>query len=69
MVDMLKKIPGIGKTKNLKESFVLMKKEFEHIADDKTRYYIIKYFDIVSWLESKIRNVSFQEIIKEKQIT
>ena len=68
MVDLLKKMPQLdkGKEKNLKEAFVAMKKEIENIPKDKMHYYIFKYFDIVSWLESKMKNKSFQEIIKEK---
>ena len=68
MVDLLKKMPNTDKEKdkNLKDAFAAMKKEIENIPHDKTHYYIFKYFDIVSWLESKIYNRSFQEIIKEK---
>ncbi len=69
MVDLLKKMPDKKQHKNLKESFALMKKEIEGIPKDKTHYYIFKYFDIVSWLESKIRNKPFQEVIREKKPT
>lgn len=66
MVDLLKKMPQPDKGKNLTEAFNNMKNEIENIPKEKIHYYIFKYFDIVSWLESKIKNKSFQEIIKEK---
>lgn len=66
MVGLLKKLPQSDKEKNLHGAFSMMKKEIENIPDEKMHYYIFKYFDIVSWLESKMKNKSFQEIIKEK---
>ncbi|MBI3500525.1 MAG: hypothetical protein HY063_01925 [Bacteroidetes bacterium] len=66
MVDLLKKLPRADKEKNLPEAFRRMKKEIENIPSEKMHYYIFKYFDIESWLESKIKNKSFQEIIREK---
>lgn len=69
MVDLLKKLPRSDKEKTprLTEAFSAVKKELENVPKEKTHYYIFKYFDIVSWLESKIKNKSFQEILKEKK--
>ncbi len=66
MMDLLKKLPQSDKEKKPVEAFSTVKKELENIPIDKMHYYIFRYFDIVSWLESKIKNKSFQEIIREK---
>ncbi|MBI4929929.1 MAG: hypothetical protein HY841_04140 [Bacteroidetes bacterium] len=66
MMDLLKKLPQSDKEKNPVEAFSAVKKELENVPKDKMHYYIFKYFDIVSWLESKIKNKSFQEVIREK---
>jgi len=70
MVDLLKKMPQTEKDKNLregalseKEEFSKVKKEIENLPYDTVHHYIFKYFDLAAWLESKIRNKSFQEII------
>jgi hypothetical protein len=66
MASLLKKFPKADKVKNLRESFEQMKKEVENMPNEKTHYYIFKYFDVEAWLESKVKNKTFQEIIKEK---
>ncbi len=73
MVDLLRKTPQPGKDNKSpgdsfseKEAFTKVKKEIEKLPYDKAHHYILKYFDVATWLESKIRNKSFQEIIKEK---
>lgn len=74
MVDLLKKTPHSASDKthrkdalSEKEEFTKVKKNIENLPIDKVHHYIFKYFDLISWLESKIRNKSFQEIIIEKK--
>ena len=67
MVDLLKKTPATDKEKQNNEEFVSIKKEIENLPNDNAYHYIFKYFDLLAWLESKMKNKSFQEIINEKK--
>ncbi len=66
MVDLLKRSPKQDTNKRSTEEFNAIKKEMENISHDHTHRYILKYVDLNSWLESKMKNKTFQEIIKEK---
>ena len=52
--------------RNLKKQFVELKKQMVRLESNKYERRAFLYFDIISWLESKIENKSVQEIIKEK---
>jgi len=52
--------------KNLKKQFVLLKSQMLLLQKNKYEKRAFIYFDIISWLESKIENRTVQEIIKEK---
>lgn len=52
--------------RNLKKQFVDLKKQMLRLESNKYERRAFLYFDIISWLESKIENKSVQEIIKEK---
>lgn len=43
-----------------------LKKEFVMLEDDDFEKYPFVFFDFVSWLDSKIKNTSFEEIIRKK---
>lgn len=51
---------------NLKKQFVTLKKQMLGLEKNKYEKRAFLYFDIISWLESKIENRSVQEIVKEK---
>lgn len=51
---------------NLKKKFIALKKQMLSLEKNKYEKRAFMYFDIISWLESKIENRSVQEIIKEK---
>ncbi len=52
--------------RNLKKQFILLKNQMLLLEQNKYEKREFLYFDIISWLESKIENRSVQEIIKEK---
>lgn len=51
---------------NLKNKFRVLKKQMLSLEKNKYEKRAFMYFDIISWLESKIENRSVQEIVKEK---
>lgn len=68
VLDFLRK-SGKGKNsqKTDKERFIELKEQItEDLKLDPIQKDIIQYFDILSWLESRIQNKSFMEIVKAK---
>lgn len=43
------------------------KKELKAISDDILEIKAYEYYDFISWLESKLGNKSFAELVKEKR--
>jgi hypothetical protein len=66
ILDFLKRILIDGSERNVKKGFVLLKEGMESLENNKFEKRAFMYFDIISWLESKIEKRSVQEIIKEK---
>lgn len=60
-----KSAPSMSR-RELSESFKGLHSELLEISKDPFEKKALKYFDWISWLESKIQNRSFAEIIKEK---
>jgi len=61
-----KEIPKIISERDLIKAFNKLKTELEEIVKDPFEQKMLEYFDFISWLESKIENKSFAEIIREK---
>jgi len=61
-----KKLPKVITQKELLLVFKELKQELEEIIKDPFERKALEYFDFISWLESKIENKSFAEIVKEK---
>ncbi|MFO0320950.1 MAG: hypothetical protein ACK504_00810 [Bacteroidota bacterium] len=53
---------------NLKKQFAFLKKQMLSLETNKFEKRAFLYFDIISWLESKIENRTVQEIVKEKAL-
>lgn len=51
---------------NLKKQFLALKNQMLLLEKNKYEKRAFMYFDIISWLESKVENRTVQEIIKEK---
>lgn len=66
IIRFFKKLVNITDEESLKEGFGLLKseliKQMKAQSDDRT----LDYFDYVSWLESKITNTPFKEILQKK---
>ena len=56
----------IKSEKEEKEAFKALHKELVIISADSMEARFLEHFDIISWLESKIENRSFGEILREK---
>lgn len=63
---MRKKMPVINNAKELTFAFTSLKTDIEKLSQNKFEKQALEYFDLVSWLESKIQKKSFAEIVKEK---
>ncbi|HEY0030244.1 MAG TPA: hypothetical protein VGC65_05755 [Bacteroidia bacterium] len=66
LLDFLKRILKDGSEQNVKRGFVLLKEQLKALESNKFEKRAFMYFDIISWLESKIAKRSVQEIIQEK---
>jgi hypothetical protein len=55
-----------SRPKDVRASFIKLKAKLEQVSTDKYSRRSYQYLDIVSWLDSKIKNVSVQEIIQHK---
>lgn len=67
VLDFIKKqLPRINSQKELIKAFTRLRKNIEEIIKDPFEKKALEYFDFISWLESKIENRPFAEIIREK---
>lgn len=66
ILDFLKRILMDGSERNVKKGFVLLKEQMQSLERNKFEKRAFLYFDIISWLESKIEKRPVQDIIKEK---
>jgi hypothetical protein len=68
ILDFLKRLLMESEIKNVKKRFVLLKDQMENLQKNKFEKRAFLYFDIISWLESKIEKRPVQAIIKEKAL-
>ncbi|MEO1627624.1 MAG: hypothetical protein AAFV25_20905, partial [Bacteroidota bacterium] len=52
----------------LKQGFVQLKQSFEELAQIPSEKVVFQYFDFIAWLDSKIRNIPFQEVVRERYL-
>lgn len=62
----IRKLIDVNSKKDALKFFVQLKKDLEPIVKDPLEKKFLAYFDIMSWLESKIENRNFAEIVKSK---
>ena len=65
-LDFMKKIPPSTNKEELGNAFTKFKKQLLPLVKDKEEKIFFEVFDYISWIESKIKNVSFASVIKEK---
>lgn len=66
ILDFLKSLLMEKEIKNVQKRFVLLKMQMESLQKNRFERRAFLYFDIISWLESKITNRPVQALIKEK---
>ena len=62
----IRKLINVNSKQDTKAFFVQLKKSLEPIVKDPLEKRFLAYFDIMSWLESKIENRKFAAIVKDK---
>ena len=60
------KLPHIINNEDLKQEFKELKDELEVIVKEPLQQKVLESFDFISWLESKIQNRPFAEVLREK---
>ncbi len=68
ILDFLKRILTDGSDKSLKKGLILLKEEMEQLEKNRFEKRAFIYFDIISWLESKLQKRSVQDVIREKSL-
>jgi len=48
----------------LREAFITLKKEFEDLAKIPSENAMLRYFNFIAWLESKIKEITFAEAVQ-----
>lgn len=66
ILDFLKSLLMESEIRNVQKRFMLLKNQMESLRNNKFEKRAFLYFDIISWLESKIENRPVQALIKEK---
>jgi hypothetical protein len=59
-------LPDVVSQKELNIQFKELKGMITRVSGDDSAKDALKYFDFVSWLESRIENTSYAEILKSK---
>ncbi len=66
VLSFIKEATNTVSSKNLKESFLTLKEEFEVHAKDPSEKVMFQYFDFFAWVDSKINNEPFAETVKKR---
>jgi len=67
VLDFINKLGNIY-PQDIKKSFIALKKELEALKENPIQARALLYFDIISYLDAKIQNKSFAQVIREKVI-
>lgn len=66
ILNLLRTISKIDSEKKLKSELSEFKYRIKHLQQNMLNRYAFKFFDLLSWIESKIENRSFAEVVREK---
>ncbi|MGZ3862203.1 MAG: hypothetical protein ACXVPE_04070 [Bacteroidia bacterium] len=61
-----KKMPDIFTKQDQMKAFTELRKEFVGLSQDPFEKKAFEYFDYISWADSKIENIPFEEVVKRK---
>jgi tetratricopeptide (TPR) repeat protein len=56
----------IRTSRELREAFIKLKKDFEELSKVPSEKVMFQYFDFIAWLESKTKNESFSSVVKKR---
>lgn len=68
ILDFLKRILTDSSGKSLRKGLIQLKNEMEQLEKNRFEKRAFIYFDMISWLESKLERRSVQEVIREKSL-
>ncbi|MFI5149450.1 MAG: hypothetical protein ACHQRM_06920 [Bacteroidia bacterium] len=66
MLDFILRSAKFNTATDLRQGFIALKEEVIKLQEDPFESQVLSFFDIISWLESKISQKSFAEIIRSK---
>ncbi|MBK8984234.1 MAG: hypothetical protein IPM38_18420 [Ignavibacteria bacterium] len=66
VLNFIRKAYGINSKEKLKENFIELYFNLKEITKDPYEKIALEYFDLLSWLESKIENKKFADVVKSK---
>lgn len=69
VLSFIRKAFGISSKEKLKDNFVELYINLKEITKDPYEKIALEYFDLLSWLESKIENKKFADVVKSKAET
>jgi len=64
LIDHIKKMARSTDPEVKIEHFAMMHKEFKVIFKDPLESMVLKYFDVMSWVESRMEGITFAEVVK-----
>jgi hypothetical protein len=69
VINFIREANRLQSRKELRQAFIELKKDFETLSGKQSEKAMLQLFDIESWLDSKIQNKPFAQIVKEKYLS
>jgi hypothetical protein len=66
IIKFIKKSRNINTRNALQEEFIKLRADFQIMLDNPAESSILRYFDFISWLDSKIEGKSFEAVVQHK---
>lgn len=60
----IQKSGKVRSPKELREAFIQLKEEFENLSKIPSENAMLRYFNFIAWLKSKIENITFAEAVQ-----
>jgi len=60
----IQKSERLRSAKEMRKAFIELKKEFENLSQNPSDNVMLRYFNFIAWLDSKIENKTFAEAVK-----